>query len=335
MFGPPNLKSNITKRLKTFSQIKKQYQNGDGIYRSGERKYFSKIAKKYGLDGCPRSRPAIRLSLDDYENTEKDEDILEPIWYSVDLEASKSYCINKPNCATYAYTPLDASKIKNKKLVFLDLTDFSGEVINIEDNGKTKKVYRLFHPLMIQIYTYIFEKYKKQVMDEDGNYLFEDYGDRIIDYTGDKYMCVDNPCINLITLHEIASAYGGYGGFRNSEHFVDKFFTLELFQIIKDLNIEKEQNCIVMGYYHSDLIMGHVDKEDKSKYVIDNGIYFPAEYTIKYGHSINKNYLNFKGEVPSENGKMIAGKNIKRRVGTKNNKKQGKIKTRKNKNKEK
>ena len=305
MFGTPNLKTNIIKRLKTFSQIKSQYNTGNEIYRSGKRKYFSEIAKKYNLEGLPNSRPTKRLYEDEsYENTKKDEDILEPIWYSAELEASQGYCRGITDCATYAYTPLDYSLIKKTKLVFLDLTDFSGKVENEVVNGKNIKKYRLFQPLMEQMYNYIFEKYRDQFV-SDGN---------------EKYMCVDNPCNSTFTIEEIISAYGGYYGFRNSEGDIDRFITMELFQIIKDLNIEKEQNCIVMGYYHADLIVGYIDEEDKKTPFVYEGGHFPAEFTIKYGYSINKNCIEFKGEMSSEKEELGVVEKRKR-GGTKNKKK--------------
>jgi hypothetical protein len=304
MFGTPNLKTNIIKRLKTFSQIKSQYNTVNEIYRSGKRKYFSEIAKKYNLEGLPNSRPTKRLYEDEsYENTKKDEDILEPIWYSAELEASQGYCRGITDCATYAYTPLDSSLIKKTKLVFLDLTDFSGKVENEVVNGKNIKKYRLFQPLMAQMYNYIFEKYRDQIV-SDGN---------------EKYMCVDNPCNSTFTIEEIISAYGGYYGFRNSEGDIDRFITMELFQIVKDLNIEKEQNCIVMGYYHADLIVGNIDEQDKKTPFVYEGGHFPAEFTIKYGYSINKNCIEFKGEMPSEKEEL--GVEKRKRGGTKNKKK--------------
>ena len=276
MFGTPNakqLKKCIISRLKTFSEIKKQYNIGDDIYRSGEQKYFS--TKCNNLEGCPISRPTKRLDPNDsYENTEKDETILEPIWYSTDLLASQGYCRGKPNCSTYRYTPLDYSLINKNKLVFLDLTDFNDDAIKIDD----KNVYKLFTPLMIQLYEQIIKKYEKQIFKIKNEY----------------HLCVDNPCENSFTLETVYSAYGYYHGFRSSEMYIDRFFTLELFQIIKDLNIETEQNCKVLGYYHADVLNGYIDK-NRIAY-IDEG-YFPAEFTIKYGYSINKNYIKFNGKI--------------------------------------
>jgi hypothetical protein len=260
------LKTQIVRRLKTFSELKTQY-NIDDIYRSGKRKYFSTIAKRAKLEGCPISRPTCRLSLDDYENTEKDESMLDPIWYSTDLKASKVYCRGKPDCTTYVYRPRDQSLVKHKRLVLLDLT---GSL----DNGTT---YTMDVPFMKQIYDYIFQKYSEYIVDDnDGS---------------EKYMCVDNPCKNTYTISEIASAYGYYGG-RNSEIAIDRFFTLELFQIIKDLQIEETHNCTVLGYYHANLVTGSIEDPPSNSY-------FPAELTIKYGYSINKNCIEFKGEVAS------------------------------------
>jgi hypothetical protein len=296
MFGTPNtkLKKCIISRLKTFSEIKKQYNIGDDIYRSGERKYFS---KKCNLEGCPISRPTNRLDPNDsYENTEKDETILEPIWYSTDLLASQRYCRGKPDCSTYRYTPLDYSLIKNDKLVFLDLTDFDNVVIKIDD----KNVYNLFTPLMTQLYDHIIRKYEKQFIKSDSD--------------NEIFMCVDNPCKNSFTLETVYSAYGYYYGLRSSEMYIDRFFTLELFQIIKDLNIENEQTCKVLGYYHADVLHGYID--NRIAY-IDEG-YFPSEFTIKYGYSVIKHYINFKGEI-----KKGGAKN---KTKIKNNKKTRKIK---------
>ena len=193
------------------------------------------------------------------------------------------------------------------KLVFLDLTDFSEN----EENGvsvinREEYIikYGLFQPLMTQIYNYIFEKYRDYII------RYED---------GSMFMCVDNPCKNTPTIEEITSAYGGYYGFRNSEESIDRFVTMELFQIIKDLNIEKEQNCIVMGYFHADVIVGDID-EDKKTPVLEEEGYFPAEFAIKYGYSINKNCIEFKGEIPSEKKELDVVGKIKR-GGTKNKKK--------------
>ena len=298
MFNYNNIKKNIISRLKTFSQIKEQYNIENEIFRSGEREYFSKIAKKYGLEGCPKSRTTCRLSQNSYENTKKDEDILEPIWYSCDASASKDYCRSKTDCVTYSYTPLDVSLYKKTRLLFLDLTDSTSYEEIKDDNGKKIKAYKLFKKLMVQIYNNIYIKYKNQIVQDKENI---------------EYLCVDNPCENEYTIQEINSAYGFYDGFRNSEKNIDRFFTIELFQIIKDLNIEKDNNCIVLGYYHSDLITGTIEHE-----------YFPGEFTIKYGYSINKNCIKFNGEINNESKeKSKGGKKINK---IKNNTKKNKIK---------
>jgi hypothetical protein len=309
MFGSPTLKSNIIKRLKTFSQIKKEYNIGNDIYRSGRKKYFSEIAKQFNLEGVPISRPTTRLSEDNYVNTKKDEHVFEPIWYSTDLINSQIYCKNKPDCGTYAYTPRDSTLIKKTKLVFLDLTDSDAVQNIVITRGKKIKVYKLFHEIIAPLYNHIIEKYKDQMEDDEGK----------------KYLCVDNPCNNLFTLQEIVSAYGGYFGFRNSSYPIDRFYTLELFQLIKDLNIEKEQKCIVLGYYHADVIRGELDENLTPSITPDS--YFASEFTIKYEYSINKNCIEFKGEVPHENNPLGG---FKKNNKTKNNKNK-KIKKRPNK----
>jgi hypothetical protein len=312
MFGPPTLKTNIIRRLKTFSQIKKEYDIGNDIYRSGRRKYFSEIAKQFNLEGVPISRPSTRLYVDNYENTEKDEDVFDPIWYSTDLINSQIYCKDKPDCGTYAYTPRDATLIKKTKLVFLDLTDSDAVQNIVITRGKKIKVYKLFHEIIAPLYNHIIEKYKDQFIDEDG----------------EKYLCVDNPCKNSFSIQEIVSAYGGYFGFRNSSYQIDRFYTLELFQLIKDLNIEKEQKCIVLGAYHADVIRGDLD--DNMIPSITPNTYFGSEFTIKYEYSINKNCIEFKGEVQPLNSEQKGGG--KKNNNTKNNKnKNKKIKKRKNK----
>jgi hypothetical protein len=49
MFNPSsysNLKTNIIRRLKTFSQLKERYKFGDNIYRSAKEKYFSERIRR-------------------------------------------------------------------------------------------------------------------------------------------------------------------------------------------------------------------------------------------------------------------------------------------------
>jgi len=288
LFGSSDVKKNIIKRLKTFSQITTQYKLGNDIYRSGKRKYFSQIAKRFKLEGCPVDRPTCRLPEGYGENIDKNIDVLEPIWYSPEYETSKRYCSGKPDCTTYVYSPRDSTLIKNKRLLFLDLTGWTGGY-RIRNN-KIIPIYKLDETFMRQIYNYIYEKYKHRItFDEDDN---------------EQIFCVDSPCKNVFELTEISSAYGYYG-FRNSEMSIDRFFTLELFHLIKELDIEKELNCIIMGYYHDNLLTGEIDKRTK-KSVIDSYSLFPAEFVIKYEYAINKNCIEFKGELtPSPIPKSI------------------------------
>jgi hypothetical protein len=107
-----DLKSNIIKRLKTYSELQNQYDIGDNIYRSGERQYFSKKTK---LVGCPLGRTTCGLSFDESQSTQ---DILEPIWYSTNLLISTGYCEGKRDCVTYSYTPRNNSLVKRKSWYF-------------------------------------------------------------------------------------------------------------------------------------------------------------------------------------------------------------------------
>jgi hypothetical protein len=311
------LEQNIRTRLKTFSELKRKYDIGDNIYRSGERKYFSKRAQKYNLHGCPLDRPTCHLSVDYYENTENDRDIYEPVWYASDIEASKDYCIGVPDCTTYSYTPRDISKEKKIKLVFLDLTGPYLSNLYLNHSDEVVKKYKMDETFMRQIYDYIENKYADQIMDDnDGN---------------GKHLCVDNPCENIFVLDRIRSAYGYYG-FRNSEYAIDRFFTLELLHIISELEIEKTCNCKVLGYYHAYLVNGDFD-EVSQKPIIDIYSYMSSEFVIKYNCSINKNYIHFNGEVSSYYAGSKLKKNKKKmQKGTKRNKKYKKNNKKNNKN---
>ena len=68
------LKSEIKKRLKTFSELKNKYTL-DKIYRSGEEEFFSEKAKFAKLEGVPKSRPATILSNSYNETSETSETI--------------------------------------------------------------------------------------------------------------------------------------------------------------------------------------------------------------------------------------------------------------------
>jgi hypothetical protein len=231
------------------------------------------------------------------ENTIKDEDILEPIWYSTNIHDSIQYCNRqgKINCETYKYIPYDKSLIKGKKLLFLDLT-----------GKKIGDKYILNVPLIKQIYNYILEKWRGTILDDNTNGLIGD-NDVIIN-NEEKYMCVDNPCQNTFSINEIINAYGYNDGTRDSEHYIDKFFTIELFHIIKDLGIEEELNCVFMGYFESN--------------ILSRDTYLPAELAMPYKCAINKNYMYFDGlEVKDlrlvKKRKLTGGKKIKTKIKTK------------------
>jgi len=273
------LKENIQRRLKSFSQIQTEYYGGKSIdiYRTARRRYFSEQSARCGLMGVPLSRPTTRPDPDDiHENTEKDEDRLEPLWFSTELTASEVY-FRSPDYATYAYHPLMKSSIKGRNLLFLDLTDpgFKEDIL-----GRT--VYRLDIQLMRPIYEEI----------------FSDFGSQVQKIRNERYFCVDSPPINSFKMEQIYSAFGYYDGFRNSDMYIDRFVTLELFHIIKKLGIESDKT-VVMGYYHPDVITGRIitgEIDGEPIPYIVRGKYFPAEFAIRHGCTINKNYLCFKGE---------------------------------------
>ena len=104
-------------------------------------------------------------------------------------------------------------------------------------------------------------------------------------YKGEQIIGVDKQQDQVFTIEEIKAAYGYNTGLRASEHYIDKFFSIELFHLIIDvLELEKELNCVFMGYFHSDA---------RSE---DGGV-LPAEFAIPYRNAINKNYMNFFGIV--------------------------------------
>jgi hypothetical protein len=278
------LKSEIKKRLKTFSELKNKYKL-DKIYRSGEEEFFSEKAKFAKLEGVPKSRPATILS---NSYTESSEYILEPIWYSTNYKDSRIYCGNNPTCNTYAYIPYDKSLVAvpsndnsnwlfpqskiNKNLLFLDLTGVIKSRANVEgdDNGDW---YQLDQSFIKLIYDTILHNWKE---------YFDPYGDS--DDIDCHIMGIDKKCESVFSKKEIKDAYGYYDGKRDSEQDIDKFFTIELFNIIKDSNIENELNCRFMGYFHANI--------EKS----DNG-FFPAEFAIPYSCAISKTFINFLGVV--------------------------------------
>ena len=300
LFGPKTLKQEIIQRLKPFSQLKQTYHLQGSLYRTGAIDYFSEKAKKYNLAGVPINRITTR-PLDDEEPAH--EDILEPIWFSSRIKDSIGYCNREreeyekkkkmyermkidvsdlkvpPMCETYEYIPYDVSiGEKKQKLLFLDLN--SGETWPQKDEeGKEFTMYHLDQPFMQKIYGAILEKYKESIIDNgDGE---------------GKYMCVDNPCENTFTINEIIAAYGFYG-FRSSEQYIDRFVTLELFHLMKELNIEKELNCVIMGYFHGDVFSGEYN-DDPAK--VELGGFLPAEFAIPYKGVVNKHYMKYIGPV--------------------------------------
>ena len=314
-FFTSSLKTNIKKKLKTFSELKSLY-GIDAIYRTGESMYFSEKSKKLNLEGVPKSRPTLKLSEKWIENTKKDEDIYEPIWYATTLQDSMVYCnrnynqIPKP-CESYKYIPYDKSLVKEKKLLFLDLTGKKISTFNDDSTGEKTDIYTLDETLIQQIYDAILKKWDNDIFETDENGKKE------------KYLCVDNPCNNLFTINEILDAYGYYGGYRKSEHYIDKFFTIELFYLIKEMGIEEELNCIFMGYFESNIIGGHIEN---NTITYEEGV-MAAEFAMPYYCAINKNYMYFDGieaidkVIVSKKRKLIGGrKNRKSRKSRKSRK---------------
>jgi len=197
-FFGPDLKTNIKNRLKSFTQLKKQYNFSD-IYRCSQRKCFSKKSK---IEGCPNSRPN---QLGHHEDIRK-EDIYEPVWYATDLATSHKYC-RIYDCKCYKYAPRDTSVMIGKKLFFLDLT---GPKSPLTDEYDT--VYKLDQPFMRQIYDHIIEKYKKQI------YYYDLEGD-----FPHWSICLDKPpCEKPVSLKAFECAYGYHDGARYSDPDIDR-----------------------------------------------------------------------------------------------------------------
>lgn len=317
IFTPGDIESRIKAKLKPFSQLQKEY-HFDSIYRTGSIEYYSEKGKnstRFKLDGVPLARTTSRPTLDDNEEVKMD--ILEPVWYATSLDDSINYCNrehdayerskiiwethfkepfrDKPPspCESYRYQPLDESSYIGKRLLFLDLTG---------ERSSSDNVYKMDTDLVSMIYDNIMKKYEDQILEDEG----------------EKLLCVDHPCENLFSELEIRSAYGSYGGIRISELYIDRFFTLELFHIVKELGIEKKINCIFMGYFHGTVEAGTFHGEKKQ--IVHDG-YMPAEFSIPYRSAIVKNYIGFKGLV-AKGRKLISDTediNVKRRrVGGKN-----------------
>ena len=300
------IKSKIKSCLRTFSELKTMY-GVEAIYRTSEREYFSEISSSIGLHGVSKNRKSLRPLYEDSKI-----DILEPIWYSSRLEDSINYCnddkerlekeikdtINitgdddwkkyfnnrsmTKDCVTYKYVPYDKSLYTKRKILFLDL---NGKKVEFPDKGITR--YLLNHELLELIYDFVLNFYKNRIfrMDE------KDIDD---DDDSNQYLIVDGIENESFSIEEIKAAYGCNKksmGTRWSEHYIDKFFTLELFHLmIETLELEKNGDCVIMGYFHSDVYNvkspgGRIDG------------YMPAEFAIPYGKSIVKNYMEFIGNV--------------------------------------
>ena len=307
-FQPFIEKEYIKLKLKPYSQLKREYGLGDHIYRAAKPERFSKKSIRSFEKGIPNARhdsyvplwseesevdageqkpgetiiPQIVL-----ENTTVRANINEPLWYACDEASAKKYC--KDECMVYKYTPLDQTDIKGIQLLYLDLTS----KIYYTERG----LYELDKTLMKIAYDYLYTKYAENMMyDTDSK---------------QKYLCVDYPCDNTFSLDEISSAYGNYGniGFRNSEYFIDRFFTLTLFEMLDKMGIV-DKNTHIVGYFHADLINGDIDSDGKS--IISPNSVFSAEFAIKYGTAINKTRIQPNGLVSARLGGTANSKKDKR-----------------------
>ena len=344
-----SLKTEIKKRLKTFSQIKDEYKINGSIYRTGRSETFSENAEKFGLPGVTKARISEHPK-NDHEKPK--EEINEPVWFTPYLEVAKDYCYKelenwkadqkiyqkllkeeefikkfpKPSeCETYEYIPKDISDGRNKqKILFLDLT----KIPNTGNNGR----FFLDGFFMKKIYDIILQKIAELIFIDE-------------EYPSDeekRWLCVDKPCNNPVSIKEFRDTYGYIHGLRDSEMYIDRFFTVELFKLLKELNIERDNNCIIMGYFHGDI---HTGKYEKEGYDIDG--FFPAEFTIQQRNIINKFRIKHTGLVTSTSQQTRKRKRdlhdessmdkkkpeIKKKAG--NKKKEKRKKTRSHKNKKK
>lgn len=263
-----NLKNEIKKRMKPFSQLKKEY-GIEAIYRRSEKTRFS----KNNTYGFPTQR---------FEVKKEDKVLIDaPVWFAPQIETAEKYCTRdnanlknlhkilfgnnrkfiEVECATYKYIPYDSSKNKNKNLRFLDLTGI---------HVPHENAYKLDNKFIRAIYKYILEKILEregQINDDDDDPYIYSY---IIDDTTDK--------------EDFLNAYGYDNGYRDSEQVADNIFTVALFEIIKELKICEEMDCVYMGYYHSDVLNGPDS-------------FFPSEFAIPYKITINPNNMQFCGMV--------------------------------------
>lgn len=253
-----DLNSKLKSKLKTFSELKEEY-GIDAIYRTSKVHRFS---KKSALEGIPTSRKTNRP----YTDYNSKVDGLQPIWFTPTITASIMYCNdNQPsdedrikNCITYKYIPRDHSLIKNKKLLFLDLT-----------GGKRsyfRETYGLDRDLIEPIYDDILNDHENDIFTEDHV----------------KQIIIDNEDYS-VPVKKLKDAYGYGNGNRVSSHTVDEFFTLEMFHLLVDeYELEKVFNCVFMGYFHASVVSS-------------NDSDFDSEFAIPWRNSINKNYIDFAG----------------------------------------
>ena len=218
-----NLKSRIMWRMKTFSQLKREY-GIKAIYRKSKEKNFS----SKNTNGFPKARKDL--------SGEKEIDINAPVWFNSDIQHTKDYCLDEyQKCATYKYIPYDKSVINGIPLLFLDLTDTYNNDLLDKD-------------FMQDIYDYMINielKKKAQIRKEDGFEIVE--SDILQSY---------------VDMYEFMNAYGYDDGKRDSDIRADRIFTMTLFNIINDLQICKEGKCIFMGYYHNDIFINEENAEE-------------------------------------------------------------------------
>ena len=106
-----------------------------------------------------------------------------------------------------------------------------------------------------------------------------------------------------------------YQNGRFSTYQMDRIFTIELFKIVEELNIERELNCIFMGYYHNDTYK--IDPTKMKEYRLPDII--PAEYTIRMKY-INEEFMSHEGVVFTQTISKNNTKNNEYGIGGKNKK---------------
>lgn len=161
-----------------------------------------------------------------------------PVFFSVDPKIShREGCQTQSDCITWQYNP--KQNIDGRRLLFLDLT---------------------------------------------GDPLIYDHVEWVMKDSGLKKHILNNKLIRLIydkiketrgeQPPEILNAYGYYTGVRHSDLNNDRFFSLELFRLVKELNIETEAHCVFLGYFHGLVKQDYSGEEGDSRM-------FPFELTKK------------------------------------------------------